>query len=215
MTRDELMSAVYGYVEQLCEPRHHAEPVLDDNGHGKKRLRRAWTTVQPGLMTQLRAAAHEGLRVGPSAPSGGKPASRPPGCFDALNAHVYIAAQAADWVAMMKEPVRDYAEGNLRALIGLAPRMSDADLVRLHTETRYWHGMAATSTGWIERPYSPPVHCPLCGRFGSLRINVEGRAAYCSNRDRADGVLVCGIAWPPGTAGQVFDYVRRSLGVAA
>jgi hypothetical protein len=203
-------------VAELCDGRQHIEPIWEYDAAGNKRMRRAWTTNHPGLLTQLRAFAHEGLRVGSRSPASvGKPASRPPGCFDALSAHHYISTQAVRWMTPYQAP-RPEPEANVQALVGLVDKLDEVDLARLVGEVRYWRGMAATCTGWIERPYTPPVRCPICHRFGSLRVNIEGRTGYCTNRDRRpDGGLVCGSSWPPGMAGQLFDWVRSELGAAA
>lgn len=213
MTRDQLVGQIRGWVADLVDVRHHIEPILDDNGHGNRRLRRVYPSKQPSLVSLLRETAHEGLKVGGGSPVGRKPSSRPPGCFDALNALVYIGARAAAWCDV-HHVARPEVEDNLRALVGLAPTLDDTDLGRLFREVRYWHGMAAAASGWAERPYTPPVSCPVCSRFGSLRLNIEARAGYCTNRERDRyGDMVCGAAWKPNHAEPLFAYIRAELGV--
>jgi hypothetical protein len=211
--RHDLMSELDRHVEELVEPRQHTELIWDVDQHRNRRVRRAYVTRQDGLMAQLRAVAHEGLRLrqeGRGGPSG-KPGSRPPGCFDALNRHVYITAEAYSWATGLgvRRPTVDQT---ILAFVGVAPLMTDVDLARLVRELRYWRGSAAVATGWVERPYTPPVPCPTCSRFGSLRVNIETRGAYCTNPDRTPtGELACGGAWPPGTAGQLFAYIKAHL----
>lgn len=218
MGRDEIVQEIGSLAAELTQPREHVEPILDDNGYGRKTVRRAWTTTQPSLLDQLRTMAHEGLRVGARPPgSVGKPSSRPPGNFEALAVSTSIMAGATTWAISLvwcfdqRSPV-----GIVRALVGAAPTMAIEDLQELLREMRYWRNMAAIATGWAEPLWSPAVPCPLCGRFGSLRIDAEARAAYCGNRNRRpDGAIECAASWPAGTADQLFAYVRETLERAA
>jgi hypothetical protein len=212
---DRSLVELAALAEELCDTRPHAEPIWVDNGHGNKRLRRIYATTQPGLLEQLREIAHKGLKVGEGVRATGKPASRPPGCFDALNVHHYIGLEAYRWAQAYATP-KPATEDNIRILIGLAPSFDDGTFDRLVTDVRYWRGMAATSTGWVERPYTPRVRCPMCQRFGSIRVNIEGKSAYCTNRDRRpSGDLACGQTWPPGMAAPLFDWIRTELEMAA
>lgn len=216
MPRDESLTTIADQVRELTERRHHVEPIHEDNGHGNKRLRRVWPSSQSSLLDQLRETAHAGLKVSGGGPGAGKPSSRPPGCFDALNALVYISSRAAAWASAYGV---SYAEpvNNVREVVSIASAIDPPTLDRLAGEVSYWYRMAAAAAGWSERPYSPPVRCPNCRGFGTLRINVEAKAGYCSNRERLrDGSMACGAAWAPGEGGPLFEYIRSNLsGVAA
>lgn len=216
MNRDEALTTIADQVRQLTEARHHVEPIHEDNGHGNKRLRRVWPSSQASLLDQLRETAHAGLKVSGGTPGSGKPSSRPPGCFDALNALVYIGSRATAWASAYGVAYAEPAS-NVREAVSIASAVDPVTLDRLAGEVGYWYRMAAAAAGWAERPYSPPVPCPQCGRFSSLRINVEARAGYCANRERLrDGSMMCGAAWAPGEGGPLFDYIRTNLnGVAA
>jgi hypothetical protein len=216
MTRDEALTAIADQVREMTEPRSHIEPIHEDNGYGKQRLRRIWPTAQPSLLDQLQETAHMGLKVSGGGPLGGKPSSRPPGCFDALNALAYIGGRATSW-ASAYGVAHSTPTDNVRAMVSIASVVDGPTLARLAGEVSYWHRTAAAASGWSERPYSPHVPCPTCGRFGTLRLNIEARAGYCTNRERLrDGSMACGSAWAPGEAGPLFDYIRSHLnGVAA
>jgi hypothetical protein len=210
------MAELATLVEELTQPHQHSEVIWDDNGHGHKRMRRAWTTTQQGLLAQLREIGHEGLRVGGSRGGpGGKPASKPPGLFEAMARHVYIAVTVASWCRMQGIVLRVSVEDNLHALVGVAPAMDDVTLTRFMREVRYWRGQAATATGWVAQPFTPWIACPSCGRYSTLCISLaeDGRSvrsAYCVNTDReaAMGELLCGASWDEQTVGQLIQYIR-------
>lgn len=218
MERDEVVQELAEIARELTQERTHVEPILDDNGHGRKTLRRAWTTTQPALLDQLRTMAHEGLRVGARPPgSVGKPSSRPPGNFEALAVSTSIAEGAARWAVSLGFCFdQRSSHGVIRALVGSAPLMPASDLLELLREMRYWRAMAAIATGWTDPLWSPAVPCPLCERFSTLRVDVQARAAYCGSRERRkDGSLLCAATWPEGTAGPLFAYIRETLERAA
>jgi hypothetical protein len=218
MERDEVVQELAEIARELTQERTHVEPILDDNGHGRKTLRRAWTTTQPSLLDQLRTMAHEGLRVGARPPgSVGKPSSRPPGNFEALAVSTSIVDGARRWAVSLNAcSERAPAAAQIRALVGMAPTIDASDLLELLREMRYWRTMASIATGWTEALWSPAVPCPLCERFSTLRVDVQARAAYCGSRERRqDGSILCGATWPEGTAGPLFAYVRETLERAA
>jgi hypothetical protein len=219
MDRDEVIQELGAIAAELTQSRTHVEPILDDNGHGRKTVRRAWTTTQPALLDQLRTMAHEGLRVGARPPgSVGKPSSRPPGNFEALAVATMIQDGACRWTASLGMPFAGLrsATAPIRALVGAAPGLDEADLGQLLREMRYWRNVALVATGWVEPLWSPAVPCPMCERYASLRVDVDARAAYCGNRERdAAGLLVCGANWPAGTAGPLFAWIRETLERAA
>lgn len=216
MTRDARMSELAGLAEELCDPHQHTEVIWDDNGHRNKRMRRAYTTTQDGLLAQLREIGHEGLKVGITKGTGGKPGSKPPGLFEAMSRHVYIAVTVAQWCQVRGVQIRMTVEENLRGLVGVAPAMDDETLDRFVREVRYWRGQAATATGWAAQPFQPWISCPTCGRQSTLSISMteDGRgvrSAYCSNTDRdaRTGDLICGSTWDGDTVGRLVRYIRE------
>jgi hypothetical protein len=129
VNRDELMSELAALVGELCDTHLHHEVVWDDNGHRRKRMRRVYTTTQDGLLAQLREIGHEGLNVGgSSAGAGGKPGSKPPGLFEAMSRHVYIAVTVASWCRVQGVALRMSVEDNIRGLVGAASSMDDNTL---------------------------------------------------------------------------------------
>jgi hypothetical protein len=216
--RDSRVEDIARWAQELTAPRQHVEPILDDNGYGRKTVRRAWTTTVPSLLDQLRQMAHEGLRVGSRPPgSVGKPSSRPPGNFEALAVSTSIMAGASYWaVAYAMCFDQRNAAGIIRALVGISSLLDDESLYELHREVRHWHAMASLATGWREPPWSPAVRCPACGSFGTLRVDADARSAYCGSRARrGDGRLACAMSWPEGTTTELFAYIRHELEGAA
>ena len=215
--RDRLMSDLAALAEELCDPHRHTEVIWDTDQHRHKRARRAYTTTQEGLLAQLREIGHEGLKVSGSTKVVGKPGSKPPGLFEAMARHVYIAVTVAHWCQARAVPLRMSVEANIRALVGAAPAMDDATLARFVREVRYWHGQAATATGWAVEPFRPWVGCPGCGRVSSLCIALtddgrDVRSAYCANADRdpATDELLCGASWTEETVAELVDYIRNA-----
>jgi len=223
MDRDRIMAELAGLAEELCEPHQHTEVIWDTTERRHKRMRRAWTTVQDGLLAQLREIGHEGLKVGGSSGSGGgKPGSKPPGLFEAMARHVYIAVTVASWCQVRGLPLRIRVEDNIRALVGAAPVMDDDTLERFWREMRYWRGQAAVATGWVAAPFQPWIACPRCGRHSTLSISLtedgrNARAAYCINTDRdlVTGELLCGATWSEETIGLLVDHIRAAGAEAA
>jgi hypothetical protein len=215
VTRDELMSELAALAGELCDVHPHHEVIYDDNGYRHKRMRRIYTTTQEGLLAQLREIGHEGLKVGRSTGAGGKPGSKPPGLFEAMSRHVYIAVQAASWCRVQGVVLRMSVEDNIRGLVGSAPSMDDLTLAQFVREVRYWRGQAATATGWVAQPFHPWISCPRCGRQSTLSISMteDGRgvrSAYCGNtdRDHVTGDLICGSSWDEGSVDQLVRYIR-------
>lgn len=217
VNRDRVMAELAALAEELCDPHQHVEVIWDTTEHRHKRMRRAWTTVQDGLLAQLREIGHEGLKVGGSSSSGGRLGSKPPGLFEAMARHVYIAATVAAWCQCTGAPLRIRVEDNLRALLGVAPRMDDDTLLRFAREVRYWRGQAAVATGWVAAPFHPWIACPRCGRHSTLSISLtedgrNARAAYCINtdRDQVTGELLCGASWSEEAIGVLVAHIRAA-----
>lgn len=206
------MAELVGLAEELCDAHQHSEVV--EEWVNRNRKRRTVVTVQQGLLAQLREVSVEGLRVSDPMPGGGKPKSKPPGVFEALQRHVYIAVTAAQWCQSMGLPQRMTPEENIRAIVGKAPNLDDDGLGRLLREVRQWRRQAALATGWDSQPYSPMVRCPnpRCARWSSIRIYAtEPWSAYCTNPDRGpDNELVCGMLWSGDEVRELAAYVRQT-----
>lgn len=214
--RDAILSDVLAAVDELADPHRHTEVIWDRDRHRNKRMSRAYSTTQDGLLKQLRDAAGEGLRVGDGPGGSAKPASKPPGAFEALCRHVFITVEVQGWVDALGVPRRATVEENLRALVGKAASLDDPMLLRLHSDVRYWRGQASAATGWTSLPYAPHAPCPVCGMFGTLRINRSTNAAYCINAARtATGERVCGATWAPGCIGPLAAHIRAYADGAA
>jgi hypothetical protein len=210
VSRDRVLSEIVAMAEELCDTHRHTEPIYDTDKHRNRKLTRAYTTTQDGLLKQMREVAAEGLKVGETTRSGGKPCSKPPGVFDALSAHVYIAVESERWCESIGIDPRRTPEDSIRGLVGKASNLEDLTLSQLHREIKFWHGQASVLTGWRLSPYTPPVPCPNCKRQGSLRVNLENRSAFCSNGERRfDGTLICGVSWSTDGIVELGNYVRR------
>lgn len=200
MTRNTL-TQLADLVDELTQPRQHTERIWDRDKHRNKRLRRAWTTVRPGLLTQLVEAITEAT-PGPTDGTGHTiPASRPPGCWEAAARHSEITAGAAFWCWELDLDQRDTVEGNLHALVGAYPALNEDIQARLLAAVRRWHTLAATMTGWATESFRPDVPCPVCDRHGVLRVHLDRDAGFCTNHD-------CKATWNADTIGVLRDYIR-------
>jgi hypothetical protein len=209
-SRDRLISEIVAMAEELCDTHRHTEPIYETDHNRNRKLTTAYTTTQDGLLKQLREVSAEGLKVGNPTRSGGKPSSKPPGVFEALSAHVYIAVEAERWCNSVGIDPRRTPEESIRGLVGKAANLEELTLTQLHREVRFWHGQASVLTGWQLSAYTPPVPCPNCQRQASIRFSLETKSAFCSNRDRGQsGELLCGASWSSDEVTELGNYVRR------
>jgi hypothetical protein len=204
MPRDRMMATLVELAEQLADPHHHHEPIVDRDQHRNRTVRRAWTTRQDGLLAQLAAAATERTRSG-DRPAGARPVpgSRPPGDLEAMARYAAITIDVCRWCWVLRIPQRDTVEDNIRALVGAAPGLEAADLSDLLVSMRRWHHQAAVMTGWASRAFAPNVPCPQCDETGALRVNVDRRMAMCVRAD-------CGAQWTPETIGVLGEYIQMA-----
>lgn len=182
-----LLADITALADELCDPRQHTERVYGWTPGRNRKLERVHTTIQPGLIQQLRDAIYprstsqdEGTRT--------TPGSKPPLHIEAIGRHITIAMGANHWTWSLKIPNRSTPENNIRALAGAAPRLDTDTLHLLRADLRQWRTWAAVLSGWALPPYCPRVHCPnpACAKLGTLRILVERKTGTCS---------ACGNIW--------------------
>lgn len=168
-------------AEQLCDPRQHTERIWGWTKQRNKKVVRIHTTIQPGLIVQLRDAVHTPTAEDEQTRHHRATLSRPPLQLEALARLIDIAVTSNEWVHHTRIVNRGGIEPNIRALVGNAPRL-DRDLQHdLLSDLRRWRGWAAVMSGWALPPYQPHVPCPNpeCGKHG-LRIIAERQTATCS-----------------------------------
>jgi hypothetical protein len=194
-----LLADIAQLAEELCDPHQHTERVWDVDRHRNRRMRRAYTTTQDGLLTQLSDAMVDAAAVWDDGASGrGVPRSRPPGSWEALATHASITTAAARWCWMLGIPQRDTVEASIRGLVGRAPTLDRQQLADLAADIRAWHHRAAVMTGWATPAYAPTAPCPTCEASGTLRVNLGRQSALCVD---------CGATWTPDTIGVLARYI--------
>ena len=211
VTAAYVLSAIAEVAEALCDPRQHHEPIYDVDRHRNKRLRRVWSTVQPGLIQQLRDAIRPGSATIDGEQFSGSAGYRsaPPLQMEAASKYMVIAIGATRWCWSLELDIRDTAEGNVRALVGAAGNMDDETGRTLLDEMRQWRTWAAVMTGWQSPLYAPHVPCPNpeCGQSNSLRVNLSAKRALCN---------ACNRVWGEDD-GAIFilaDYIRLATEAA-
>lgn len=169
-------------AEELCDARQHIERVWDRDHHRNRRLRRAYTTTQPGLLAQLAEAVTEATAVPDDGGGHSVPGSRPPGAWEAMARHSAITVAAARWCWSLRVEQRDSVEGNIRALVGVGGQLDRDTLAALVAEARVWRHAAAVMTGWASPSFTPQVACPIvdCGRVNVIRVNLDRSIALCT-----------------------------------
>lgn len=181
--RKDPLVEIADLAEELADPRQHTERIYGWTKQRNRKVVRLHTTIQPGLVTQLRDAVYTlFLTTDGQAPRGRATLSRPPLQLEALSRLMDIALDTNEWMHDTRLPNRGGIEPNIRALVGAAPRL-DCDLQHnLLTDLRRWRGWAAVMSGWALPPYQPHVPCPNpeCGKHGTLRIVAERQTATCS-----------------------------------
>lgn len=169
-------------AEELCDPRQHTERVYGWTRQRNRKVVRLHTTVQPGLIVQLRDAVHEPATINEDhAPRGRAEPSRPPLQLEALARLMDIALYSNEWVHDARIEHRGGIERNIRALVGAAPRIDRSLQLGLLSDLRRWRGWAAVLSGWALPPLQPHVNCPNpdCAKLGTLRIILERKTATC------------------------------------
>jgi hypothetical protein len=200
--RQRFVAEIAADVKALVEPRRHTEPYKAKLPGTRKQRWYGHVTSQPSLLDALReGGAPAGSDEGESS-SGSNFESQPPGAFDCFSRLMAIEAGSAWWVSVgLRQPLRDGAEDNLRALVGLAadPATRDVDLRDLAADVARFHRWASVLAGWERPPRALRASCPLCEKRGSLRVRVLEREGMC---------LHCGATWDRVTIGVLADHVR-------
>lgn len=180
--RDPL-AEIAALAEELCDPRQHTERIFGWTRQRNRKVIRMHTTIQPGLVAQLRDAVHTpaAIDAADQGPRGRSEGSRPPLQLEALARLIDITTGSNEWVHHTRLTHRGHIEPNIRALVGNAPRLDHDQQHNLLTDLRRWRGWAAVMSGWALPPYQPHVPCPNpeCGKHG-LRIIAERQTATCS-----------------------------------
>jgi hypothetical protein len=191
-------------VEELIEPRRHREPRTYQNNRGTW-IKEDHITEVPSLLDQL-AAAIPG-RVGDQ--TSRSFSSRTPARDDALDVLALIDTEAWTWCSRQNLPRRDTA-GNVRALVGLATRLTPDDLSDLRWNCTSWVGMARVTTGWDKPAFSPVENtCPLCGKRGGVRIRVTYGDGYT---DANAACLNCHEHWDSSNIMLLARHIRWENG---
>lgn len=180
--RKDPLVEIADLAEQLCDPRQHTERIWGWTKQRNRKVIKLHTTIQPGLVAQLRDAVHSPAAIGDEQPRHSRTAlSRPPLQLEALARLIDITLDTNEWIHALRLPHRGHIEPNIHALVGAAPSLGSDNQHALLHDLRRWRGWAAVMSGWALPPYQPHVPCPNpeCGKHG-LRIIVERQTATCS-----------------------------------
>ncbi len=191
--------------EELTEPHTHSERVR--TGWTKQR-NAVYTTVQtsqPGLISQLYAAATEPFTSGGmGATSRAKPKSKPPLAIEALSAYVDVCSGALRWVTELGIEPRNNVEENVRALLAAAVTLDAEMLAVLRHSMRSWRRWCSVMAGWEHSVYRPRTSCPKCHTANTLRVNVDiqaGGIGYC---------VECQASWEGPDLVEMAEQIRLS-----
>jgi hypothetical protein len=198
--RSRMLQDIADTADALTEPHQHHEPIHDYDQHRNKRMRRVYTTTQPGLLHALWEAIEPG-RADTNGAQGGGFGSAPPLCLEALSRHTAIQIGVTWLCWTIGTPQRDTTASSIRALVGAAANIdSDAQRFMLR-ELRTWRTWCAVMTGWQTPAYAPNVPCPACEKASGLRINLGRKTAMC---------IHCDARWDEDRIGVLADYVRAT-----
>lgn len=233
--RRDPLTDIRDAADALTDPRHHAEPRYEWDANRNRKPLPAHKTTVPGLIQQLRDLAEPGVD-GEAGAGGGRESV--PVAIDAVSLLAAVEYGAAKRI--LDAVVGGYrverqatAEGNIRALVGLAPSLPSGrtrtDPTRCGGHTAHWnpcatcqpttqHELAADLRSWQHQaeviaewrtPAQPlPAPCPECDARGALLARADGAeaAAWCT---------ACSRRWESEAevailARHVADHVRRS-----
>ena len=201
------LATIADAVDALTNPIRVREPIVHvtwDHNRNRKRETVYHTHTLPSLIDQLAAAIMPGeVYVEDNGKVFRMPQSTPAARIEAIDACLAIEAGAAMWCTRLSIRLRDCAERNLRALVGVQVDSDTAGAILV--DLRRWYGLAATLTGWERPAWRPDAPCPLCGQRG-LRVRLDRRTAACAH---------CGESWTPDTIGLLAEHVRQVAEAAA
>ena len=197
-----LLTEIADAADALTEPHQHAEPIYDYDTHRNRRMKRAYVTVQPGLLQALTDAVEPATKPDGEVRQAGF-RSAPPLCVEAVSRLAVIQLAAVRWCWSLKLDLRDTTASNIRALVGAAGNLDSDTQTTLLDELRQWRTWAAVMSGWQSPAYSPKVNCPVdgCGKPNTLRINLTRKTAMCVD---------CHATWDEATIGILADYIRTT-----
>lgn len=191
-------------VQELIEPRKHREPRKYQTPAGTW-ISEDYVTEVPSLIDQLSAAIPGRVGDQTSRSFG----SRTPARDDALDVLALIDTEAWVWCSRQRLERRD-TTGLVRALVGIATRLTPVDLDDLRWNCTSWVGLARVTTGWDKPAFSPVENtCPLCGKRGGLRIRVEYGDGYT---DANAACLNCHEHWDNTNITLLARHVRWENG---
>lgn len=215
MRSDDLLRDILEAADALTDGRQHTERVAYFD-HNRNRKFRTHKVILPGLLAQL----YESV-----IPSGGgeggprpHPGSRPPLALEALSTHTVITIAVAKWCWDLRVEMRDTVESSIRAVVAAVPLEDTPTQHRLRADLRRWRTWCAVMTGWERVDTYPAAVCPVCGKQGSLRVNLTAERGYCTNQDPGpDGRLICGSTWSmvDGSLVVLGNHIKSSQGAAA
>lgn len=201
MNRAGCLQRVAALVDQLVETSVHYEAVYSRDEHRNKRLTGSHRVTVPGLLAQLEEEFARRVADGPYV-SATLYGPRPPVALDCLSTHTQVTIAVARWLWDHQEPQRETVQGNLRAMVGLAGRLPDADVERLVDDLARWVRWCQVLTGWASPAWRPHgASCPVdgCRGRGTLRVHLSAQTAIC---------LGCGTTWGPDDIADLAHHVR-------
>lgn len=187
-------------IAELVDAHTHHEPYQELVG-GTLWARKHRTEV-PGLIQQL----EEALKPGGIGDTGSRAfGSRTPARDDALDVLALIDTAAWMWCDHAGLTCRPDTTGNLRALLGVASRLTTDQLEDVSYEARSWVALARVTTGWDKPPFAPDNTCPLCSKRGGLRIRVGDGI---SSTDATAACLNCHEHWDNTNVGLLAEHIQ-------
>jgi hypothetical protein len=188
-TRGDLLADLAAAVNELVEPRHHAEIYETEVDRGtakRRRIRRRHIITLPSLLQSLEDAMR------PSTGEAGAPAgyeSRPAAELEPAAVMRLITDSSAMWARVFGIRKETLA-GRLRGLV--SAHHTDTQLETLTREAGYWVRRARLATGWDPAPFTLNQPCPYCWARNALTITGDLERARCSG---------CGQEWDELTIG--------------
>lgn len=179
----DMLNQITNLADELTDSRLHREPIYTWTETRNRKATTALTTIQPGLLEQLREAIYPSSGSSEEHSTRPIPASKPPLLLEALGHHMAISMGANRWIWSLHLTNRGTPEANIRTLVGAAGNLDSDTLPVLLADLRRWRNWAAVMTGWATPPMTPRVPCPNCAKLSTLRIVAERRSALCSGCD--------------------------------
>lgn len=199
--RRDPLADIRDAADTLTDPRQHREPRWEwDHNRHRKPLPDHVVTL-PGLIQQLRDLIEPGA-ADEGAGARALPESRPPGNLDAVSLLAAIEFGAAKRCLDLQVTRRATPESNIRAIVGAAGRL-DYDTARVvAAELRAWQRQAEILAKWRNGAMELICPCPECAARGSLLVNPETEAAWCTS---------CAQEWPAEDSPRLFEHYRQHV----